>query len=145
MELSFKIGNIFDECGNEDIVHCVAADILSDPKSGTQGIAVEVQEHYLFKDILDMSGANPKVGQCLYSEGVFNLITKEKYFLKPTNDTMLQSLQSLKDLCKIRGVDSLRMPKIGCGLDKLDWYDVVSMIKEVFKDTDISITVYSLY
>ncbi len=33
------------------------------------------------------------------------------------------------------------MPKIGCGLDGLNWDIVRSIIKEVFKDTDIEILI----
>ena len=36
------------------------------------------------------------------------------------------------------------MPRIGCGLDKLNWKNVKNMIKEIFKDTDIAIEVYYL-
>lgn len=33
------------------------------------------------------------------------------------------------------------MPKIGCGLDKLEWDKVEEIIKETFKDCDIDILV----
>ena len=36
------------------------------------------------------------------------------------------------------------MPKIGCGLDKLEWSTVKSMIKNTFLSFNIKITVYSL-
>jgi len=36
------------------------------------------------------------------------------------------------------------MPRIGCGLDKLKWDRVVAMIREVFADVDMAITVYYL-
>ena len=36
------------------------------------------------------------------------------------------------------------MPKIGCGLDKLDWNAVRTMIKNVFLETPIKIDVYCL-
>lgn len=36
------------------------------------------------------------------------------------------------------------MPRIGCGLDKLEWNKVKEMIKEIFEDTDIVIEVYYL-
>lgn len=32
-------------------------------------------------------------------------------------------------------------PKIGCGLDKLEWSKVKAIIEEVFADTDIEILV----
>ena len=33
------------------------------------------------------------------------------------------------------------MPKIGCGIDGLDWTAVKMIIKQVFKNTDIDILV----
>lgn len=36
------------------------------------------------------------------------------------------------------------MPKIGCGLDKLDWTAVREIIREMFADTDIEILVRSI-
>lgn len=38
-------------------------------------------------------------------------------------------------------VTKLAMPKIGCGLDILEWNKVSEIIKDVFKDTDIEILV----
>ena len=35
----------------------------------------------------------------------------------------------------------LVMPKIGCGLDRCDWNDVLRLIDEVFGDSNIEITV----
>lgn len=35
-------------------------------------------------------------------------------------------------------------PSIGCGLDKMHWENVSSIITEVFQDTKISITVYTI-
>lgn len=34
--------------------------------------------------------------------------------------------------------------RIGCGLDRLDWKKVSTMLEEVFEDTNIHITVYTL-
>ena len=39
------------------------------------------------------------------------------------------------------GVKKIAMPKIGCGLDRLNWNIVRSIIKEVFEDTDIEILI----
>jgi hypothetical protein len=36
------------------------------------------------------------------------------------------------------------MPKIGCGLDDLDWDVVSTIIKGVFAGTDVNIQVYYL-
>jgi hypothetical protein len=36
------------------------------------------------------------------------------------------------------------MPKIGCGLDKLEWPRVREMISSTFQDMNFKVTVYSL-
>lgn len=47
----------------------------------------------------------------------------------------------MKELCKKNGISKLAMPKIGCGLDKLNWEDVKQQIMRCFQDTDIEILV----
>jgi len=85
---------------------------------------------------------------CLYAEckddkwiRIFNLITKEKYWLKPTYDTLKSSLLDLKKQCEHLDIKFIAIPKIGSGLDRLSWSKVREIIKEVFKDTDIEILV----
>jgi len=35
------------------------------------------------------------------------------------------------------------MPKIGCGLDQLDWPTVLRMIKYIFQNSEINIQIFS--
>lgn len=87
-------------------------------------------------------------GYCLFADAdgvtVANLVTKERYFHKPTLETLRQSLEDLRGQALERGLKKLAMPKIGCGLDKLKWDDVSKVIKEVFSDSDIDILVLFL-
>lgn len=84
-------------------------------------------------------------GYCLFTEtdNVFiaNLVTKERYFHKPTLETLRQALEDLRKQALERGLKKFAMPKIGCGLDKLEWNDVSVIIKEVFNDIEIDILV----
>lgn len=84
-------------------------------------------------------------GYCLMTETngvvVGNLVTKERYFHKPTLETLRQALENFKTQALELGTQKLAMPKIGCGLDKLDWDDVREVIKEVFNDTELKILV----
>lgn len=73
---------------------------------------------------------------------VFNLITKERYFNKPTYETISDSLDKMKTICLEIGVKKLAMPVIGCGLDRLEWDRVSEIIKDVFNDTNIEIIIY---
>ena len=75
---------------------------------------------------------------------VYYLITKSQYFKKPTYETLQSSLEAMRDHCLENKVTNVAMPRIGCGLDLLKWGIVVKMIKEVFGDCAMTITVYNL-
>ena len=75
---------------------------------------------------------------------IYYLITKEKYWHKPTYETLESSLSALCKHCADNGVRAVSMPRIGCGLDGLTWPRVSEIIKKVFTDSDVKITVYTL-
>ena len=50
----------------------------------------------------------------------------------------------MKELVITHKVNAVSMPKIGCGLDKLEWPKVRQILTDVFKDLNFKITVYSL-
>ena len=95
---------------------------------------------------LSNTGAEPGGVAVLKHEGafVFYLVTKQRYSHKPTYESLESSLRSLRERCVASDVKELCMPTIGCGLDGLDWRDVELMIKRVFNDVSISITIYHL-
>lgn len=80
----------------------------------------------------------------LYDDKVFNLITKNKYWQKPTYISLENSLKDMATSCKLFNVKILAMPRIACGLDKLNWKKVRVMLEDIFKDLDITIYVYVL-
>lgn len=41
-------------------------------------------------------------------------------------------------------IGAIAMPRIGCGLDGLVWDRVRDILTDIFKDTDIKITIYSI-
>lgn len=71
-------------------------------------------------------------------------ITKKRASHKPTYENLQKSLEAMKSHCLRNGVTDLSMPRIGCGLDRLQWENVSAIIEEVFEATDIKITVYTL-
>ena len=75
---------------------------------------------------------------------VYYLVTKEKYWHKPTYATLTSSLQAMKAHCVKQGTTQLAMPTIGCGLDGLSWPNVCEIIRDVFRETDVAVTVYVL-
>lgn len=83
-------------------------------------------------------------GDCILEGRVLNLITKERYWMKPTIITMRLALQKMKQICLENNITKVAMPTIGAGLDRLAWSDVTKQINDVFCDTDVDILVCKL-
>ena len=92
--------------------------------------------HANINDILNFT--NSKFGQIIY-----NLITKQRYFKKPTYDAIFNTLSELKDHAIANNMRSIAMPKIACGLDKMNWKEVSKIIVNVFHLSGITIFVYA--
>lgn len=75
------------------------------------------------------------------NQNVINMITKKRYYHKPTYDNFEQALEDVVSLCKKYEITKLAMPKIGSGLDRLEWNKIKEIIKDKFKDLDIEIIV----
>ena len=73
---------------------------------------------------------------------VYHLVTKQRYFEKPTYESVKMSLQQMRTHAGWSGVHRIGLPRMGCGLDKLNWSEIRSLIKHVFKGSHVAITVY---
>ena len=126
------------------LVHCISADFAMG-----KGIVVEFNKRFdmkkkikvEFPDYLNSWKENEKKYDCILIEQVFNLITKQRFFNKPTYKTMRGSLELMKNICVEKQIQKIAMPIIGCGLDGLKWEKVSEIIKDVFNDIDIEILV----
>ena len=144
MTYTEREGDLFDYGGERCLVHCISADFALG-----KGIAAEFQRRFQtkdrlrerYKDYLSRYREEKLLGDCLPVDGVMNLVTKERYWGKPTYQSMETALQALKRLCRQEGIEGLAMPCIGCGLDRLAWGKVSAMIREVFSDTACDILV----
>lgn len=120
--------------------HCISRDYALGA-----GIAVEFDKRYDMRNrLLKLAEEKPETldEKCIEVENVFNLITKEKYWQKPSYKSLEESLLEMKEkLSKNKNIKKLVMPKIGCGLDRLSWDKVEPMVQEIFKNLDIEIVV----
>ena len=91
--------------------------------------------HANINDILIFT--DPKSGQIIY-----NLITKQRYFQKPTYDAIFNTLSEMKDHAIANNIRSIAMLKIACGLDKMNWEKVSKIIVDVFQHSGITIFIY---
>lgn len=80
-------------------------------------------------------------GEALLIDNVFNLVTKEKYWHKPTYESVREALESMRDQIEAIGGTKLAMPHIASGLDRLEWSKVYEIICEVFNDVNIEIVI----
>ncbi len=123
------------------LCHCISSDFALGAGIAKTFAAMGVKQKLCVKFPKLWEGR----GYCLFVEvnGVIvaNLVTKQRYFHKPTLETLRQSLEDLREQAAERNLKKLAMPKIGCGLDKLKWEDVSTAIKEIFGETDIEILV----
>jgi len=72
---------------------------------------------------------------------IYYLITKELSNQKPTYYSITAAIKKLRDLIVEHGVKKLAIPRIGCGLDKLDWLIVRGIIADLFHNVGCSIKV----
>ena len=130
-------GDLFSIDDKYYLVHCISTDC-----SLSAGIAVKFEKKYhLRSKLLDYPYFDRIYPCCILIDKAFNLITKEKYWQKPTYKSLELSLLKLKDLILAKEIKYIAMPRIGCGLDKLNWSKVRNSIQDIFKDTDIEILV----
>lgn len=119
------------------LAHCISADA----KLGA-GIAVQFKRHFNLRQLTTLAKQRRLyVGSCCQIDRVYNLITKPNYWNKPTYDTLRRSLEHMKNMAVKHDVTKIGMPAIGAGLDRLDWDQNRTIIKDIFKDTNIEITV----
>lgn len=107
-------GDLF---GNTDcLAHCVSRDLR-------MGAGIAVQFRRKFGKVQQLKEQNKKVGEVAYlnidGRYIFYLITKEKYWMKPTMPTLESSLENMKKICVEKEIKKISIPKIGCGLDRL--------------------------
>jgi len=137
------LGDLFTS--SDSLANCVSEDFRMD-----KGIASIFKKQ--FGGDNELKSQNRRTGQVAYLKRpdlqrnpdryIFYLVTKVFYYEKPNYINLKASLIDLRDQCIKLGVKRLSMPKIACGLDKLNWITVSEIIKDVFKDTDIQITIY---
>lgn len=125
------------------LAHCISADYALG--AGIAKIFNEVynMRHKLHRDYGQFDG-DEAVGHALLVENVFNLVTKEGCYMKPTYDTLREALIDMKEQCEEMELLRVAMPLIGCGLDGLEWDKVKEIIKETFDNTDIKILICKL-
>lgn len=141
MTITEKKQDLFKDTDDYSYAHCISMDFALGA-----GIAVQFDKRYnLTRKLMDTYGwvtqkktFNP---MAIHIDNVFNLVTKARYWHKPTYISLKKALTDMRELVRESGIKKIAMPKIGCGLDGLQWTKVKDIISEVFEEFDIDILV----
>lgn len=122
------------------LAHCVSVDCAMGA-----GIALEFRKR--IPEMPDeMRKLNPEIGNAIpfQTRGgrtVLNLFTKEKYYHKPSYENFTESINAFREFVLKEGITHVAIPKLGSGLDKLDWKRVSTIIQEIFSEDEVFIVV----
>lgn len=148
MQYREEVRDLFSVSDDYYLAHCISADF-----GMGKGIVVEFNKRFDMKSKLQSKypdylklwqTKNPYDGDCILEGRILNLITKERYWMKPTYDNIEKSLIICAITCLQNNIKKIAMPVIGCGLDHLHWDKVSKIIQEVFRELDIEILVCKL-
>jgi len=135
--------------GEHSLAHCVTQDLR-------MGKGIAVLFKLKFGNVKILREQNKSVGQAAIlplldkdrmghvRRFVYYLITKRQSNDIPTYQDLERSLADMRDHCVREGVKKLAIPKIGCGLDRLEWPIVKKLIEDVFCGVDMRIDVFYL-
>jgi hypothetical protein len=149
-----------------DIAHCISGDAYMG-----KGIAAALDHEFCLKHQLleEVPSEQRRVGCTIEVRrevfpgkviSIFNMVTKRTYRDLPTYETMRAALVALRGMCDdysrddrgghTRSIGVITMPRIGCGLDRLEWESptggecVKGIIKDVFAGCLVDVRILTL-
>ena len=139
-----RSGSIFNCPPMYSLGHCISADA----KMG-KGVAKEFVQRYPILCSLRKPDKQNIVGTAVVvpvgPKFIYNLVTKSAFWMKPSPSTLRDCLESMLCHAVNNHVKDICVPKLGCGLDNLNFrLDVLPIMEAVFSDSMINIYVYSI-
>ena len=71
-------------------------------------------------------------------------MTKGRFCEKPNLSTLSKTLEAMKIHASTIGVSTNAIPKLGCGLDQMNWQEVVKLFRAICAYADVQILVHTL-
>jgi len=142
-EQNIDLFEFLEENPNYSTAHCISSDCR-------MGAGIALDFHKTFPSMKQnlLNKVEPShVGKCLEYKipnenmFVFNLITKRVFRDKPSYRSLENSLVDMKQQMIKRNVTNLVIPRIGSGLDRLNWFKVKRIIQKLFKEEKFNIVV----
>ena len=75
---------------------------------------------------------------------IYNLVTKERFCDKHNLSTLSKTLEAMKIHAGSNGVSTVALPKLGCGLDQMNWQEVYKLLDDIFVYAEVQNVVYTL-
>ncbi|MEK3956079.1 MULTISPECIES: hypothetical protein [unclassified Psychrobacillus] len=137
-EITAGIQDLMEIKDDYTVVHSISGDARME-----EGNEKALKKHFNLFHLTEKARIKPfRVGTCVQSGRVMNLITKKLSWSKPTYTTLNDALAHMRDIAIEKGLQKIAMPQIGAGSERLDWDVSRELILDIFKDTDIEILVY---
>ena len=125
-------GNFFES--KDTLAHYISSDF----KMST-GIARNFKRNFPY-NFPERSSSSLFV-QELDDRFIYHLVTKKSFFQKSTYDSLRQSLEAMTNRANKHKVIQISMPKAGCGLDRLERHKLERLIKKLYVQSNLTITV----
>lgn len=140
LKITHRRGDLFSSPDGEPLAHCVSQDTVYGA-----GIAVAFKDRYGVEKVKEQGKV---VGECAVTHErdgrtIFHLITKAKSSDLPTYENFKKSLICMRNWCLRHSVKTVSVPRLGCGLDQLEFQKVLEILTEVFAGVQITITIYT--
>ena len=128
--------------------HVSLAHAVSEDFSMHGGLAREFRARYGRVEFL--RAQRKPVGTCavlpLKNRYIFYLVTKPRFYNKPTYSSVRAAFQSLKRLLNELELTQIALPgHVCCGLDKLNWGRIKQILREVFAGSGIVVHVFHIW
>jgi hypothetical protein len=140
MGVQYVEGDLFTS-PDPALAHCVSADFHM-----SAGIAARFQERFGHRTYLQTvpSAIGDVVAVPAGPLVIFYLVTKARYYHRPTYGALWTTLSALRRQCVLLGIRRVSVPRLGCGLDHLEWSKVRALIRRIFHGDEVEVTVYHL-
>lgn len=139
MQLYHLRGDVLKSDPRLPILHCISYDARM-----SAGVARSLQRKYNFRNqILATPRSMPGLVVSYGQRTVLNLITKWRYFEKPTLENFELALLELRHLVVQNNIQEIATVRLGTGLDMLTLNEVLGKLYNIFHN--VNVTFYMFY
>jgi hypothetical protein len=133
-------GDLFQATEDYALGHCVSKDFKM-----SKGIALEFRRKFgqIDKLLLQNKQVTEIAAIKCDQRSILYIITMDSHHQKPTYETMFYAIKNLPKFCESNNLNKVALSKIGSGYDQLNWEQIRTMLRYIFKNSEIKIMVYS--